>query len=114
MIGGFILGGNPPQAGNTRVAIRGLGPSLAQFGLGNLLADPTLELHDANGATLIANDNWNDDPTSAALLSANGLAPANPNESAIFTALAPGQFTAILAGKNSGTGLGIIEVYNLR
>jgi cytochrome c peroxidase len=114
MIGGFILGGNPPQVGNSRVAVRGLGPSLSQFGLGNLLADPTLELHDANGATLIANDNWNDDPAAAALLSANGLAPAHSNESAIFTSLAPGQFTAILAGKNSGTGLGIIEVYNLR
>ena len=110
MIGGFILGGN----NSTRVAVRGLGPSLSQFGLGNLLADPTLELHDANGATLIANDNWTDDPASAALLSANGLAPANSNESAIFTSLPPGQFTAILAGKNGGTGIGIIEVYNLR
>jgi cytochrome c peroxidase len=114
MIGGFILGGNPPQAGNTRVAVRGLGPSLTQFGLGNPLADPTLELHDANGATLIANDNWTDDPASAALLTANGLAPANSNESAILISLPPGQFTAVLAGKNSGTGIGIIEVYNLR
>ena len=114
MIGGFILAGNSPQAGNTRVAIRGLGPSLSQFGLGNLLSDPTLELHDANGATLITNDNWTDDPTSAALLTASGLAPANPNESAIFATLAPGQFTAILVGKNGGTGLGIIEIYNLR
>jgi cytochrome c peroxidase len=111
MIGGFILGGNN---GNTRVAIRGLGPSLAQFGLSALLADPTLELHDANGAILIANDNWADDPAAAALLSENGLAPASSNESAIFTSLAPGQFTAILAGKNGGTGLGIVEVYNLR
>jgi cytochrome c peroxidase len=114
MIGGFILAGNSPQAGDTRVAIRGLGPSLSQFGLGNLLSDPTLELHDANGATLIANDNWTDDSTSAALLTASGLAPANPNESAIFATLSPGQFTAILAGKNGGTGLGIIEIYNLR
>lgn len=111
MIGGFILGGNN---GITRVAVRGLGPSLAQFGLSPLLADPTLELHDANGATLIANDNWADDPAAAALLSASGLAPASSNESAIFTSLAPGQFTAILAGKNGGTGLGIVEVYNLR
>lgn len=111
MIGGFILGGNNNSA---RVAVRGLGPSLSQFGLGNLLADPTLELHDANGATLLVNDNWTDDPASAALLSANGLAPADSNESAIFTSLPPGQFTAILAGKNGGIGLGIIEVYNLR
>ncbi|HEV2841266.1 MAG TPA: cytochrome c peroxidase [Chthoniobacterales bacterium] len=114
MIGGFILGGNPPPAGSTRVAVRGLGPSLVQFGLSNLLADPTIELHDANGATLIENDNWTDDPASAALLSANGLEPADSNESAIFTTLPPGQFTAILAGNNGGTGLGIIEVYNLR
>jgi cytochrome c peroxidase len=111
MIGGFIFGGDN---GNTRVAIRGLGPSLAQFGLGNLLADPTLELHDSNGATLIANDNWSDDPAAAALLSASGLAPSSANESAIFTTLAPGQFTAILAGKNGSTGLGVVEVYNLR
>ncbi|MFZ1220812.1 MAG: cytochrome c peroxidase [Chthoniobacterales bacterium] len=114
MIGGFILGGNPPPTGSTRIAVRGLGPSLAQFGLGNLLADPTLELKDANGATLVANDNWTDDPAAASLLSANGLAPASATESAIFTTLAPGQFTAILAGKNGGTGLGIVEVYNLR
>jgi hypothetical protein len=114
MIGGFILGGNPPQTGITRAAVRGLGPSLATFGLGNLLADPTLELHDANGATLIANDNWTDDPVAAGLLSAAGLAPVNSNESAIFVSLAPGQFTAILAGKNGATGLGIIEAYNLR
>jgi cytochrome c peroxidase len=114
MIGGFILGGNPPQAGNTRVAVRGLGPSLSQFGLTNLLPDPTLELHDANGATLITNDNWTDDPATAALLTANGLALPNSNESAIFTTLPPGQFTAVLAGKNGGTGIGIIEVYNLR
>lgn len=111
MIGGFILGGNN---NSTRVAIRGLGPSLSQFGLSNLLADPTLELKDANGATLIANDNWNDDPTAAALLVANGLALPDSNESAIFTSLPLGQFTAILAGKNNGTGIGIIEVYNLR
>lgn len=110
MIGGFILGGD----NSTRVAVRGLGPSLSQFGLRNLLADPTLELHDANGVILAANDNWEDDPVSAALLSANGLAPANSNESGIFSSLPPGQFTAILAGKNGGIGLGIVEVYNLR
>jgi hypothetical protein len=114
MIGGFILGGNPSQAGNTRVAVRGLGPSLGQFGLSNLLADPTLELHDANGAILVANDNWTDDPAAASLLSANGLAPTNSSEAAIFVVLPPGQFTAILAGKNGGTGLGIVEAYNLR
>ena len=111
MIGGFILGGN--QA-NTRIALRGIGPSLSQSGLNNVLADPTLELHDANGTTLVANDDWTDDPASAALLAANGLALQNPKESGIFTSLPAGQFTAILAGKNGGVGLGLVEIYNLK
>ena len=109
MIGGFILGGNP----NTRIAVRGIGPSLSQFGLSNVLADPTLELHDANGATLVANDNWADDTASAAQLTANGLALSSPKESGIFITLPAGQFTAILAGKNGGVGIGLVEVYNI-
>ena len=111
MIGGFILG-NSSTTG--RIAIRGLGPSLSQFGLNPVLADPTLELHDANGNTLITNDNWLDDPTSAALLTANGLALSDTKESGIFTSLPPGTFTAILAGKNGGVGIGLVEVYNLK
>jgi hypothetical protein len=110
MIGGFILGGNSEDA---RIALRGIGPSLAQFGLNPVLADPILELRDANGALLISNDNWTDDPASAALLTANGLELSDMNESGIFTSLPPGQFTAILAGKNGGIGIGLIEVYNL-
>jgi uncharacterized repeat protein (TIGR01451 family) len=114
MIGGFILGGNPPQAGNTQVVVRGIGPSIQTLvPVGNVLADPTLELHDGNGALLIANDNWQDDPTAAAQLSARGLALHNPLESGIFASLPPGAFTAILAGKNGGTGVGLIEIYNV-
>lgn len=111
MIGGFILGGS---TGNTRVAIRGIGPSLTGSGLSNVLADPTLELHDSNGTTLVANDNWQDDPASAAALSAYGLALQNNLESGIFIPLPPGAFTAILAGHNGGTGTGLVEVYNLQ
>jgi hypothetical protein len=111
LIAGFILGGN--NTGNDRVAIRGLGPSLSQFGLSPVLADPTLELHDGNGATLITNDDWATDPGAANLILFN-LAPSNPKEAAIFTSLPPGTFTAILAGKNGGTGIGTVEVYNLQ
>jgi hypothetical protein len=111
MIGGFILGG---ATTNARIALRGIGPSLAQFGLNPVLQDPTLELKDANGTTLVANDNWLDDPVSAALLTANGLGLSDPKESGIFTALPAGQFTAILAGKNGGVGIGLIEIYNLK
>jgi hypothetical protein len=111
MIGGFILGGSP---NNTRIALRGIGPSLAQFGLNPVLADPTLELHDSNGATLIANDDWQSDPVSASQLAAAGLGLFNSQEAGIFTSLPPGAFTAILAGKNGETGIGLVELYNLR
>ncbi len=95
------------------MAVRGIGPSLAQFGLSPVLADPTLELHDSNGALLICNDNWQDDPAQAAQLSAHGLAPQDSKESGIFASLPPGAFTAILAGRNGGTGLGLVEIYNV-
>src|SRR5205085_10702073 len=110
MIGGFILGGNS----NTAIVVRGLGPSLAQFGLNPVLADPTLELHNSNGAILVSNDNWTDDPAAAAQLVALGLAPQRGQESALVVSLPPGAFTAILAGKNGGTGIGLVEIYNVR
>jgi hypothetical protein len=79
------------------------------------MADPTLELHNANGTLMISNDDWESEPVSAAQLIANGLAPSNPKEAAIFTALAPpGQFTAIVADKNGGTGIALVEIYNVR
>jgi hypothetical protein len=111
MIGGFILGGNP---NTTQVAIRGVGPSLAQFGLNPVLDDPTLELRDSNGTLLVMNDDWQDDPASAAQLAAAGFALGDPKESGIFTSLPAGQFTAILAGKDGGIGIGLVEIYNLR
>ena len=109
MIGGFILGGS----NGTAIAVRGLGPSLSQFGLSNVLADPTLELRDSNGALLTSNDNWQDDPAQAAQLSAHNLAPSDPKESGILASLPSGAYTAILAGKNSGAGIGLVEIYNV-
>ena len=111
MIGGFILGNN---GGTSNVAILGFGPSLAQFALNNLLEDPTLELHDSNGAIIASNDDWIDDPVSAAALITNGLAPQNVKESGLYLSLPPGQFTAILAGKDGGIGIGVIAIYNVK
>jgi glucose/arabinose dehydrogenase len=110
LFAGFIVGNN---AGAAKVVVRALGPSLAQAGVSNPLADPTLELRDNNGALIIGNDNWQDNPSQAAQISANGLAPTNPQESAVAASLLPGMYTAIVAGKNSGTGVGLVEVYNL-
>ncbi len=94
MIGGFILGNG---TGTTNVVIRALGPSLPVAGA---LANPTLELHDANGELVQNNDNWMDNSAAdQAELTANQLAPTNDLESAMIVTLPRGAFTAIVAGK---------------
>jgi hypothetical protein len=110
MIGGFILGHGTADA---NMIVRGLGPSLSRFMLVDVLDDPMLELRDANGALLIANDNWQDDPVAAAQLTAYGLAPINALEPAIFARLGPGAFTAIVVGKNGDAGIALLELYNV-
>jgi hypothetical protein len=109
VIVGFILGND---SGEDRVVVRGIGPSLAAAGVANALTDPTLELRDGNGAFLVSNNDWQDDPAQAAELTAAGLAPTNNLESGIATTLPPGRYTALLAGLNNGTGVGLVEVYD--
>ena len=110
VIAGFIVGG---AGGSDRMVLRGIGPSLTAVGISNALADPTLQLRDGNGALLRANNNWEDDPAQAAELTAAGLAPTNQLESGIAMTLSPGAYTALLAGLNNGTGVGLVEVYDL-
>ncbi len=109
VIAGFVLGGN---AGDDRVVVRGLGPSLSSFGVSNTLQDPTLELRDQNGVLLIANNDWQDDSAQAAEITSASVAPTDTRESAIAATLPPGLYTAILAGRNNSEGVGIIEVYD--
>jgi len=109
LIGGTIIGGN---AGSLlHVLVRALGPSLASAGVTTPLADPTLSLRDANGNVIANNDNWKDSQQAA--IAATGKAPPNDHESAILALLAPGKYTAIVAGKNGTTDVALIEVYSL-
>jgi uncharacterized delta-60 repeat protein len=109
LIGGTIIGGN---AGSLlRVLVRALGPTLARAGITTPLADPTLSLHDANGNVIANNDNWKD--SQQADIAATGKAPPNDHESAILALLAPGNYTAIVAGKNGTTGVALVEFYSL-
>jgi hypothetical protein len=108
-IGGFIITGT----GTKRVLIRAIGPSLTGFGVPNALADPVLELHGPGSFVTIPNDNWKDDPVQRALIEATGLQPTNDFESAIEASLDPGNYTAIVSGKNNTTGVGLVEVYDL-
>ena len=108
MIGGFILQGG---TGQTEVVLRALGPSLSALGITNPLSDPILELHDANGGTVASNDDWKNSPD-AATLQRIGFQLSNDAESAIYqNALARGAYTAIVRGKNGGTGIGVVEAY---
>lgn len=114
MIGGFILGGGNA---NANLLVRAIGPSLSQSGLTGVLADPTLELRDGNGALLRSNDNWktrSDGGSQQAEIEATGVPPQNELEAAILATLPPGNFTAIVAGTNNSSGVGLVEVYRLQ
>ena len=115
MIAGFIVHGSSPKT----VLIRSLGPSLTQFGVPDVLANPQLELHDAN--SLIArNDDWQTTQIGGIItndqvaeIQNSQLAPSNSAESAIIATLQPGTYTAIVRGVNNTTGNALVEVYSL-
>jgi pectin methylesterase-like acyl-CoA thioesterase len=109
MIGGFIIGGN--NQANGRVVVRAIGPSLSAFGITGALPDPLLELKDANGSTLMSNDDWRDSQEME--INQTGLAPTDLRESALVTSLPDGNYTAILSGKSNATGVAVVEVYGV-
>ncbi len=107
MIGGFIIGGS-----NSRTLIaRAIGPSLAGSSVSNPLSDPKLELHNDSGTIVASNDNWRS--TQEEQISQSGLAPQNDKEAAILTTLTPGAYTAVVSGGDGGTGVALVEVYQL-
>jgi hypothetical protein len=108
-IGGFIITGSAPK----HVLLRAIGPSLAGSGIPNALADPVLELHGPGAFVTITDDNWRDDPAQEAAIIATGIPPTNNFESAIDATLAPGNYTAIVKGKNNTSGVALVEVYDL-
>jgi hypothetical protein len=107
LIGGFIITGT----GDKNVIVRALGPSLAAQNVPGALADPVLELHDSTGAMIATNDNWKD--SQQAEIEATTIPPSDDHESAIVRRLTPGNYTAIVRGKNNGTGVGLVEAYGL-
>jgi hypothetical protein len=107
LFAGFIITG--PAGSTKKVLIRGIGPSLAQFGVHGTIPDPFLELH-GSGAP-ITNDDWQQAPNANEI--PNGFAPGNPKESIIIATLSPGSYSAILKGAHGETGVGLAEVYDL-
>jgi hypothetical protein len=116
MIGGFIIQGAEPK----RVILRAIGPSLTQYGVPNVLANPTLELHDGTGALIASNNNWATTIIGGIIntnqvreIQASGYVPGEPTESAIIAELPAGNYTAIVRGVNNMTGVALVEVYDL-
>lgn len=107
MIAGFIVSPDQP----TKVIVRAIGPSLADTGVSDALADTTLELHDSDGMLIAQNDDWSSDQP--AEVNASGVAPTDLRESAIVRTLQPGSYTAIVRGKDDTTGVALVEVYTL-
>jgi hypothetical protein len=107
LIGGFIITGSVSK----KVILRGIGPSLQKDGgpFPGRMADPTLELHDAN-SVLETNNDWKQHQ---AEVEATGIPPTHDKESAIVRTLAPGQYTVILRGFQNGTGIAVVEAYDL-
>lgn len=106
LIGGLIVTGNAAK----RVIVRALGPSLSSAGVTGALADPTVELN-GPGGPIFSNDNWRD--SQQADIQASGVPPTNDLESAVVATLQPGNYTAVVRGKNDTTGVGLVEVYDL-
>ena len=107
LIGGFIVTGTEPK----KVLLRGIGPSLGEFGISNFLEDPMLELHKSDGSVVL-NDNWKD--TQQTEIEATFIPPSDELEAAIVATLDPGLYTAILRGINAGTGIGLVEAFRIQ
>ena len=104
LIGGFIVTGTQPK----KVIVRAIGPSLP---LDGRLANPALELFNSSGQMIGSNDNWRSSQEAA--IQATALQPTNDFESALVIPLTPGAYTVIVSGVNNGTGIGLVEVYDL-
>ncbi len=108
LIGGLIVRGVAPEA----VLFRAIGPELANFGIVSPLANPMLDIRNANGTSVAFNDNWK--ASQQAQITATGLQPTNDNDAAVLLTLSPGNYTALVSGVNGTTGVALVEAYELR
>ncbi len=109
LIGGFVISGISPK----RVLIRGIGPSLAQFGVTGVLADPKLDVFDSKGLNIGSNNDWSATlATTFAQAGAFGLASGSKDAALVLT-LQPGVYSAHVTSADATTGLGMVEVFDL-
>ena len=108
LIGGFIITGGPKL-----VMVRAIGPALTERGVSPALQDPVLQVFSSDSGELMReNDNWQQ-AQNAADIQTSGIAPTHPNESAVLIRLEPGRYTGVIRGANNGTGIALVEVYEI-
>jgi len=117
VIGGIIITGFDAH----KIIVRAIGPTLTQFGVAGALQDPTLELHDGNRTLIATNDDWQTTQIGGVItadqvtdIQNSGYAPSDSRECAIIATLPPGNYTAIVRGKNNTTGVALVEAYQLQ
>ena len=115
LFAGFVTGG-AGTSGSKQLLIRGIGPTLASYGVPGLMADPILNII-PSGATvpLLTNDNWGGDPTVmsvAAAVGAFALPSTTSKDSALVATLPAGVYSASVSGVNNTTGTVLAEIYD--
>ncbi len=112
LIVGFVVEGNAPK----QILLRAVGPGLAQFGVGGVLADPRLSLFSSGVSTATqVNDNWGGSAALSAAFTATGafgLASVS-KDAALLVTLQPGAYTAQVSGVGDTTGVALVEVYEV-
>jgi uncharacterized repeat protein (TIGR03803 family) len=113
LIGGFVIGGSTADA----LIIRAVGPGLTdQFGLSGVLALPVLTVFDSNQDAIASNASWDDHSGAIAAattaVGAFALVPTH-GDSVLLVSLPPGAYTAQVSGMNGGTGLALLEIYEV-
>jgi len=113
LIAGFVVEGGP-----RRVVIRGVGPALGNLAVADFLVDP--EIIVLRGSTVVAtNDNWGQGVNAAsfaATAATSGAFPyaAGSADAGLLLDLDAGAYTVQLRGRNGGTGVALVEVYEAR
>jgi len=109
LVAGFTLAGT----GTKTVLIRAVGPGLTRLGVGNVLADPKLEIYNSAQVKIAENDTWS--PALASTFTAVGAfaLPAGSKDAALLVTLAPGGYTVQVSGVSGTTGQAIVEVYEV-
>jgi uncharacterized delta-60 repeat protein len=110
LIGGIIITGT----GEKNILVRAIGPSLRPAGISDPLEDPSLELHDSNGAVLASNDDWEQSTNKQAVIDTT-IPPTDPHEAAIVATLPANgaNYTAVVRPARGAAGIGLVEVYDL-